>query len=81
MEYFNDLKGKTIIITGGTKGIGKGCAQVFCEAQANVVICARGEKDGIALANELNEKKKESAFSINVMFIILNRLKAWWSLL
>ena len=58
MDYFNDLKGKTIIITGGTKGIGKGCAQVFCEAQANVVICARGEKDGIALANELNEKKE-----------------------
>jgi NAD(P)-dependent dehydrogenase (short-subunit alcohol dehydrogenase family) len=55
LEYFDDIAGKTVIITGGSKGIGKGCAQVFCEAKANVIICARGEKEGIELAKELNK--------------------------
>ena len=46
--------GKTVIITGGSKGIGEGCARVFFKAGANVVVCARGEQDGTALVAELN---------------------------
>lgn len=47
---------KVVIITGGSKGIGEGCARVFCQAGAKVVICARGKEAGESLAKELTEK-------------------------
>lgn len=52
MTYTN----KVVIVTGGSKGIGEGCARVFVDAGAMVVICARGEKEGQALAAELSAK-------------------------
>ena len=36
-----DFTGKTAIITGGTKGLGRGMASRFLAAGADVVICAR----------------------------------------
>lgn len=61
-KYLEALKGcagryvgKTLLVTGGSKGIGEGCVRVFFEAGANVVICARGEAEGNALCKELNE--------------------------
>jgi len=41
------------LITGGSKGIGEGCARVFCREGGNVAICARGAEAGEALAKEL----------------------------
>ena len=46
------LTGKTAIITGGSMGIGQGCSRAFLAADANVVICARGESDGEKTAFE-----------------------------
>jgi len=46
---------KVVIVTGGSKGIGAGCARVFADAAAKVVICARGLAAGQALAEELTE--------------------------
>jgi NAD(P)-dependent dehydrogenase (short-subunit alcohol dehydrogenase family) len=40
MKLF-DLSGKTAIVTGGGKGIGRQMAQGLAEAGANVVLCAR----------------------------------------
>lgn len=46
--------GKTVIVTGGSKGIGEGCSRVFFEAGANVVVAARGAGDATKLVAELN---------------------------
>jgi NAD(P)-dependent dehydrogenase (short-subunit alcohol dehydrogenase family) len=46
---------KVTLITGGSRGIGAGCAHVFVTAGASVVICARGEEAGEAWAAELTD--------------------------
>jgi NAD(P)-dependent dehydrogenase (short-subunit alcohol dehydrogenase family) len=40
-----DLSGRVVLVTGGTKGLGRGLAQAFREAGASVMICARHEAD------------------------------------
>jgi 3-oxoacyl-[acyl-carrier protein] reductase len=35
------LKGKRAIVTGGSKGIGRRCADLLADEGANVSICAR----------------------------------------
>jgi len=51
-----EFSGKTIIVTGGNKGIGKGCAEVFCDVGANVVICGRNIEDGLRTEKEINSR-------------------------
>ena len=50
------FSGRVVIITGGSKGIGAGCARVFCAEGGQVVICARGPEDGERLATELTAR-------------------------
>ncbi|XP_031683725.1 17-beta-hydroxysteroid dehydrogenase 14 isoform X3 [Oncorhynchus kisutch] len=45
---------KVVIVTGGSKGIGRGIVKVFVENGAKVVFCARGVAAGQALEAELN---------------------------
>ncbi|MRG85961.1 SDR family oxidoreductase [Salinibacillus xinjiangensis] len=40
-----DLKGKTAIVTGGGRGLGRQIAETFAEANANVVVCSRKEEN------------------------------------
>ncbi|MFL6210078.1 MAG: SDR family NAD(P)-dependent oxidoreductase [Pyrinomonadaceae bacterium] len=44
---------RVVIITGGSSGIGKGCAAEFVRAGAHVVICCNYEAEGIEVAAEL----------------------------
>lgn len=39
-----DLSGKTAIVTGGSRGIGKEMAEALAEAGANLMLCARREE-------------------------------------
>ncbi|MFD4529800.1 SDR family oxidoreductase [Streptomyces sp. NPDC058470] len=36
-----DLDGRTVVVTGGTRGVGAGIARAFVRAGAEVVVCAR----------------------------------------
>ncbi|REB08112.1 3-oxoacyl-ACP reductase FabG [Sporosarcina sp. BI001-red] len=42
-SYFTELEGKTVVVTGGSKGIGKEIARTFAELNANVIITGRDE--------------------------------------
>ena len=47
------LKDKVAIVTGGSKGIGLGCARVFAKYGCKVVIASRGEEAGRKAEKEL----------------------------
>ena len=40
-----NFKGKTIIVTGGSRGIGRGIAERFATQGASIIICGRREPD------------------------------------
>ena len=50
------LSGKNVIVTGGSRGIGRAISHGFADEGANVAICARGEDGVKATAAELEAK-------------------------
>jgi NAD(P)-dependent dehydrogenase (short-subunit alcohol dehydrogenase family) len=52
-----DFSGRVVIVTGGCRGIGRGIAERFLEAGADVVVCCRHEPDTLPRAGE-----REAAF-------------------
>ena len=36
--YYKDFDNKTVVITGGASGLGKGAAKVFAKYDANIVL-------------------------------------------
>lgn len=52
-----DLEGKTIVVTGGSMGIGRACAAELLRRGAEVVACARGE---VALATAVRELEEQA---------------------
>jgi 3-oxoacyl-[acyl-carrier protein] reductase len=49
---FTSIAGRAVVVTGGTRGIGKGIAAVFAEAGARVLITGRDEAAAKAAASE-----------------------------
>lgn len=52
------FKNKTIVITGGAKGIGAGCAKVFHRQQGQVVVLDVDEAAGETLCRDLGERAR-----------------------
>lgn len=50
---FTSIKDRSVIVTGGSKGIGKGIARVFAAKGAKVMIAARGEETAKAAVDEI----------------------------
>ncbi|MGD9329250.1 MAG: SDR family oxidoreductase [Cyclobacteriaceae bacterium] len=51
-----NLKGKNVVITGGSKGIGRSIALAFAEEGANVATCARTEDPLKEVAEKIKSK-------------------------
>jgi NAD(P)-dependent dehydrogenase (short-subunit alcohol dehydrogenase family) len=43
----HDLTGRAVLVTGGTKGLGRGLAEAFQQAGAQVLVCARSEPSSL----------------------------------
>jgi 3-oxoacyl-[acyl-carrier protein] reductase len=53
---FTSIAGRAVVVTGGTRGIGKGIAGVFARNGAKVLITGRDFEVARAAADELNEQ-------------------------
>jgi len=55
MQQYFSLAGRTALVTGGSRGIGRMIAQGYLEAGAKVIICCRKLAEGQQTAQELSQ--------------------------
>jgi short-subunit dehydrogenase len=60
------FKDKTVVITGGSEGVGAATARLFAEAGANLMLVARDKKNLEAVAEELRDKTRVEIFAMDV---------------
>lgn len=60
------FKDKTVVITGGSEGVGAATARLFAEAGANLMLVARNKKKLEAVAAALRDKTKVEIFAMDV---------------
>ena len=60
------FKDKTVIITGGSEGVGAATARLFAEAGANLMLVARSKKTLEATAETLRDKTRVEIFPMDV---------------
>src|SRR5687768_4022162 len=53
-----ELKGRVAIVGGGSKGLGRACAQVLAEEGAKVAICSRSKPELDKAAQEMRDTTK-----------------------
>lgn len=64
MDY--DFEGKTVIITGGSAGVGAATARLFAKHGANLVLVARGRRNLEKIAEELRSLTRVEIVAMDV---------------
>lgn len=62
MDYFSELRGKKVLVTGGSKGLGLDIALAFAGLGANVVITGRQESALEEAVSRLKELQSDSSY-------------------
>ena len=60
------FKDKTVIVTGGSEGVGAATARLFADAGANLMLVARNRKNLEAVAAELRDRARVEIFPMDV---------------
>lgn len=60
------FKDKTVIVTGGSEGVGAATARKFADAGANLMLVARSRKNLEAVADELRDRARVKTFAMDV---------------
>lgn len=60
------FKDKTVIVTGGSEGVGAEAARLFADAGANLMLVARNKKNLEAVAEGLRDKTRVEIFAMDV---------------
>jgi short-subunit dehydrogenase len=60
------FKDKTVIVTGGSEGVGAAAARLFADAGANLMLVARNRKNLEAVAAELRDRARVEIFPMDV---------------
>lgn len=66
VENPNPFQDKTVIITGGSEGVGAACARRFAHAGANLVLVARGKRKLERIADELRKTTRVQLTAMDV---------------
>ena len=61
-----NFNGKTVLITGGSEGVGAATARLFAAAGANLMLVARNKKKLDAIAEELRPTTRVEVFAMDV---------------
>lgn len=64
MSYFTELHGQKVIVTGGSKGIGKDIALSFAKLGAKVIITGRDESALSTTADQLKELQSDCSYIV-----------------
>ncbi|MEU0036613.1 SDR family oxidoreductase [Streptomyces sp. NPDC006333] len=69
-----DLGGRTVVVTGGTRGVGAGIARAFVEAGAKVLVCARRPPEVPVEGTEFTPVDLRDPPAVHTFFDALPRL-------
>ena len=67
---FTSIAGRVVVVTGGTRGIGKGIARVFARNGARVLITGRDFQTAQTAADELNGQARAAEHPGDVTFVL-----------
>ncbi len=70
------LKGKTILLTGGTDGIGRCTAQMLCDMGAEVILLSRNAQKGVQVVEQINKKGRGKASLIECDLASMTSIRA-----